>query len=559
MARTPVIIDQYGNPVRPTQRPLARAEFAAPTSDGFRPVWSETVLTGLDPVGMAEVLRQAARGYPDRFFILAEEMEERDMHYRSVLSTRKLAITGVEPMVVAASEDARDQKIAEAVREIVEAPQFTDDYLSDLLDALSKGYSLVETIWDRQGFEWYPAAYKWRDPRHFVIDQVDGRTLRMKDGMSMSGVDLPPFVFSIHRPKLKSGLPVRGGLARLAAWAFLFKSYTLKDWMAFLEVYGMPLRVGKFGRGSSLDDRRVLLEAVRDISTDAAAIIPKEMEIEFVEVSGGTGNGLFSAKAEYLDKQVSKGVLGQTMSTDDGASLSQAQVHENVRHDIARADARQLAATANRDLIRPFVDFNFGPQEKYPTLVIPITEAEDIKALSEVIAKLVPLGLELSMPKTRERLGFEDPDEDDVLLKAPAAPKPTVNDPDDGDDGEADPKKRAGKKKPKPGEEDAATARLQPRCPHCGGFHAIAAEEAGERDELDLLVEEALSDWQTDLAPMFDPIRDVIMRSSSYDELIAGLDRLPPAATAAARTAIVERVAMLMMKARGLGDTGKGR
>jgi hypothetical protein len=58
---------------------------------------------------------------------------------------------------------------------------------------------------------------------------------------------------------------------------------------------------------------------------------------------------------------------------------------------------------------------------------------------------------------------------------------------------------------------------------------------------------------------MFDPIRDVIMRSSSYDELIAGLDRLPPAATAAARTAIVERVAMLMMKARGLGDTGKGR
>ena len=64
----------------------------------------------------------------------------------------------------------------------------------------------------------------------------------------------------------------------------------------------------------AIDDRRVLLQAVRDISTDAAAIIPKEMEIEFVEVAGGTGNGLFSAKAEYLDKQISKGVLGQTMS-----------------------------------------------------------------------------------------------------------------------------------------------------------------------------------------------------------------------------------------------------
>ncbi|MRN79908.1 DUF935 family protein, partial [Brucella sp. 10RB9210] len=211
-------------------------------------------------------------------------------------------------------------------------------------------------------------------------------------------------------------------------------------------------------KGASLDDRRVLLQAVRDISTDAAAIIPKEMEIEFIEVNGSSGNGLFSGKAEYLDKQISKGVLGQTMSSDDGSSMAQAKVHENVRHDIGKADARQISVTINRDLVRPFVDLNFGPQEAYPTVVPPFAESEDIKALAEVIDKLVRLGLEVSMPKVRQRIGFDEPEDGEKLLyvvktpdkQPPAELKP---DPELDDDQERPAKAQA----------------MRPTCPHCGG------------------------------------------------------------------------------------------
>lgn len=526
MAQTPRIIDQWGNPV---QSQSLTQEIAAPTLGGVRNVWSETVLSGLNPMSMAEVLRQAARGYPDRFFVLAEEMEERDMHYGSVLGTRKRAITGIEPIVVAASNSAQDEKIADAVRAMIGMPEFVDDYLTDLLDALGKGYSVIETLWDRQAREWSPKGFEWRDPRHFQIDQIDGRTVRLKDPAHRNGIDLQPFKFSVHRPKLKSGLPIRGGLARLAAWAFLFKSYTLKDWMAFLEVYGMPLRVGKFGRGASHDDKRVLLQAVREISTDAAAIIPKDMEIEFIEVSGGTGNGLFSAKAEYLDKQISKGVLGQTMSTDDGSSLSQAQVHENVRHDIAKADARQTAITANRDLIRPYVDLNFGPQENYPTLVIPVTENEDIKALAEVIDKLVPLGLEISMQKVRQRIGFDDPDEGETILRSVKLPDAL------------------------PETKPAVARAIRSSCVHCGGFHALAADE---RDELDTLTDDGLKDWQTGLEPIIKPIQGLFERASNYDDLVSGLEDLQARVDAGP---MADALAKLLMKARGLGDTGEGR
>ena len=266
------------------------------------------------------------------------------------------------------------------------------------------------------------------------------------------------------------------------------------------------------------------------------------MEIEFIEAKGGTGNAVFSAKAEYLDRQISKGVLGQTMTTDDGSSLGQAAVHENVRHDIARADARQTAVTANRDLIRPFVDLNFGPRDKYPTMVIPITENEDIKALVEAVTALVPLGLEVSMSKVRERIGFEEPDESEKLLKTvvpgTALPKPEEP-PAPGKNNPLKPK-------------DSAQARVQP-CAQCGGFHAVAADQ---RPELEALADEALSEWETDLEPLVKPLQRLFETSKSYAQLEAGLDDLIAKMDAGP---LADRLAKLQMKARGLGDIGDGR
>ncbi|MCP4699306.1 MAG: DUF935 family protein, partial [Gammaproteobacteria bacterium] len=57
------------------------------------------------------------------------------------------------------------------------------------------------------------------------------------------------------------------------------------------------------------------------------------------------------------------------MTADDGSSQSQAQVHDGVRVDILRADAKSLSETLNRDLVQPFIDLNFGAQENYPRIL----------------------------------------------------------------------------------------------------------------------------------------------------------------------------------------------
>lgn len=397
-------------------------EISAGGITGIRNPWHGGVADNLSPERLATILRAAADGDNYDYLTLAEEMEERDAHYGSVISTRKLALAGLSIRVDAASDDARDVEIADAVREIVDMPEF-GDMVFDLVDALGKGYSVVEIIWDRSGKVWKPTQFKHRDPRFFRWDRETGQELRLIDDADpVNGIPLPPYKFIVHRPKLRSGLPVRGGLARLAAVAYMCKAWSWKDWMAFADVFGLPMRVGTYGSGAKEQDIAQLMRAVANLGSDAAAVIHESTKIIFESAPNTAGAAdFFERLANFWDKQVSKGGLGQTMTTDDGASLAQARVHNEVRLDILLADAKSEGNTLNQDLVRPFVDLNFGPG-RYPRIVVQVPEPEDIKLLVDSLEKLVPMGLEVEQSVIRDKLNLPDPaiGPDVKLLRAPA-------------------------------------------------------------------------------------------------------------------------------------------
>lgn len=415
------LLDAYGNPI---ERETLKDEIAGASLTGVRQVWAESIASGMTPARLAAVLQAAADGNPRDYLSLAEDIEERDLHYSSVLRTRKLAVSGLEAQVEAASDDARHQKHADALRELIRRPEFAE-LVDDQTDGLGKGYAVSEILW-QPGAMWWPVGYEWRDPRWFVFDRVTQRALRLlTDTAPTEGAPLPGYKFIVHIPRLKSGLPIRGGLARVAAFAWLCKSYAMKDWLAFAEVFGMPLRLGRYGPMASKADIAVLKRAVATMGTDAAAVLPESMKIEFQEASTANGGGdLFLRLCEFLDKQISKAVLGQTSTSDaqaGGLGSSQSGVHNQVRGDLLRADARQLAATLNRDLVRPFIDLNFGPQDAYPRLTLPILEPEDTKALVDAVARLVPMGLRVGASTIRDKLGLPDPAADEEVLSPPGA------------------------------------------------------------------------------------------------------------------------------------------
>jgi phage gp29-like protein len=509
------------------ERETLKEEIARPELIGVRAFWDQSIASGLTPERMATILRNAVRG-DHRFFLeLAEEMEERDLHYNSVLSTRKRAISALRAVVEPSSEKRVDKKIADAVRDLLGEPQFRD-MMRDLTDAFGKGYSCVEIVWGERDGLWRPAAYKWRDPKYFTFDFVSRSEVRLAVLGTIDGVALPPAKFIVHAPKLKSGVPIRGGFARLAAWGWMFKNYSIKDWAAFLDVFGMPIRVGKYHPAATAEDRRKLLWAVASIAVDAAAIIPESMAIEFIEAKNFADKP-FENMARYMDEQISKVVLGQTMSTDGHAGgLAQAKIHNLVRIDIKEDDADQAAATINRDLVAPFVELNFGADAPKPYAIFPVTEPEDVAALTNSLGVLVPLGLKVSMREAREKIGFAEPDKDEELLKAPEG-------------------KTGGAKAETPAQLDKAWNRV-----------ALNADGGGTiaLDEVEQLAATGAEDWEPQISPIVAKVLAAAQAAKSYEEFQAALDRLAGEIDA---DPLAKRLAIAGLKARALGDLGLGK
>lgn len=529
--------------ISPSERRKLSEELARPELAGVRSFWDQSAASGLTPERLAGLLRGAIRGDVREYLELAEEMEEREPHYFSVIGTRKRALSGIRPSVEPASAKKSDAKIVKAVEELLDDPSFPDT-VEDLLDALGKGYSAVEIVWFEAGGLWKPYRYVWRDPKYFTFDYVSRSELRLAELGTIDGVALAPGKFIIHVPKQKSGVPIRGGFARFAAWSFLFKNYSVKDWAAFLDVYGMPIRVGKYHPSATPEERRKLLQAVMNIASDAAAIIPESMLIELLEVKN-TGAGTmtpFEGLARFMDEQLSKMILGQTMTVEKGGSLAQAKVHNQVRIDLLRADARQLAVTINRDLVSWFVKLNFGDQAEIPRVKFPVAEPEDIAVLSTALGALVPLGLKVDQAEVRDKLGLREPEHGAELLTAPKAPP----------------------SKPKVGAEteklvrEAVNAQRLVTCPcGCGERVAFNAEAVtGELDEVDRIGADEAADWEPVMTPIVAAVLDAAKRATSFEEFKAALDALHGALDV---SALEKRVAIAQMKARGLGDATNGR
>ena len=447
------LYDAYG---REVDTGMLREEQAAPTMAGVRNIYSVMHPSiGLTPERLTGIMQQAEFGDPYLYLELAEEMEEKDLHYLAVLGTRKNAVAQLDLIVRAASSGADDQRAAAMVREMIcEGPIQLDSVLFDVLDAVGKGFSATEIMWDTSGREWFPAQLKWRDPRWFAFDWISGeeilvRTLKgeiipiegdaaaaqpthfggegilssLRGGIGIQPMTAPlaPYKFVTHFAKAKAGLPIRGGLARAAGWAYLFKNYVLKDWVTFAEVFGQPLRVGKYHPGASEKDKQALLSAVSRIGTDAAAIMPESMVIEFTEAHQNGSSELYQTFCQYLDAQVSKAVLGQTLTTEmprSGGSRAAAQVHEGVRRDIMNADARRLAATLARDLVRPIVELNMGPQRQYPKIELGLPDDSDVKVFAEIVAMLADRGLRVGQKTILDKLGIAEAAEGEAVLGA---------------------------------------------------------------------------------------------------------------------------------------------
>ena len=396
------------------RRPDTREVAVAQVSDKY----SEYPSNGLTPVKLAEIFREADAGDVLRQMELFEEMEEKDPHLFSQLQTRKNAVTGLDFEVIPFGDEPLDKEIADFIEEQLNGIESFEDVENDLLDAIGKGFAVSEILWGYDEGHVVVQDIKTRHQKRFFWDTLDDSfKVRTKD--APEGILLPANKFIVHKYKARSGHTSRAGILRVVAWMYLFKNYDLKDWVSFAEIYGLPLRLGKYAPGASDSDKAALMRALIQIGSDAAGIIPDGTSIDFITTEKTSSSDLYERLARYCDEQISKAILGQTLTSDSGGgSYAQSKTHNDVRHDLTVADCKALASTLRRDLIRPLCIFNFGEDKRIPYIRFDCEESEDLTQTATILGTLIEkVGLRVPTSFVYKKFSIPEPEEGEEIAK----------------------------------------------------------------------------------------------------------------------------------------------
>lgn len=422
------LLDQYGDPIQAATRPEAERFTLGSIRDRFYAYPAQ----GLTPERLATILKEADQGDLLHQAELFLEMMERDAKLQSLFQTRRMAVAGLDWRIEPSDDSPVAASLAVEVEEALEGLAL-QPILHHLLDAIAYGYAGVELLWQAHGGrtgigDLLPVPVRRLTYLPRGAEPIPAAPRLITDQEPIFGIDLPPWKFVIHTPRAISALATRSGLMRTCAWLYLFKHYSIKDWVAFSEVYGMPLRLGKYQPGAAKEDRDALLRAVRSIGHDAAGIISSSTEIEFIQAAQRQSPDLYEALINLLNKELAQAVLGQTLTSDVGSvgSLAAAQVHDEVRFDIMTADAAALSATLTAQLIRPLVGFTYGWEIPTPRFAFKIEEPRDQASEATVLKALVEAGFGRAIPLAivQERFGIRPPAEGEETVGAPPPGNP---------------------------------------------------------------------------------------------------------------------------------------
>lgn len=377
---------------------------------------------GLTPGRLRRILADAEQGNIMEQHALFSDMEDRCEHLACEIGKRKRALLTLEWDILPGGDDARARELARRTRELVDMLPNVEDMIMDMADAIGHGFAALELEWGRADGRHVPRALTFRPQSWFQCLWTNRNELRLRDG-SAEGAALWPCGWILHTHRSRSGWLPRTGLFRTVAWAYLIRAYALNATIAYTQIHGLPLRLGKYPPGSTREDKAALLHALRCLGQDAAGIIPAGMEVLF-QTPATAAQDIPGQLVTRCEQGMSKAILGGTLTSQaDGRTSTNALgvIHNEVRHDLLAADAMQIASTLTAQLLAPLCLLNFGVNDPrlLPYWRFDTQPAADVSLYAEALPKLAPY-MRISRRYVHERLKLPEAVNEEDVFRAEA-------------------------------------------------------------------------------------------------------------------------------------------
>lgn len=354
---------------------------------------------------------------------------EKDPHIFSSMYNAKINVAGLDWDVEPFGGDeasGRNKAIAEFVKSnFTGMEDFTQD-IYELLDAIGKGFSVSEVIWDVDS-EVRIKKFMNRPQRRIQFDAVTRQPKIRTLNSPYYGQPVSDYKFIVHRCSSTWENPFGDAIDQTLYWMWLFKKMVIKFWATQLEVGTAPIPFVKIPNGASTEMKAEALLIAKQIRSGTYGYIPQNFELLFAEAKNmAAANLSFEGFIDMCNDEMTKAINGQTLTTEasgkgEKGSRSLGEVHRQTQNARDLFRAKGLAATLNSTVVKWLIDWNYTSVEGYPKFKFNIEEPLDRKVEAETVKILGEAGYKAKRDYIENKFGIpleeEEPIEEEKTIE----------------------------------------------------------------------------------------------------------------------------------------------
>lgn len=239
---------------------------------------------------------------------------------------------------------------------------------------------------------------------------VPGQKVLLYDLAGNRGLDVSEVDDILLYAKFYSNI----GILEKAAVYTILKRHSWGSWDEFEELFGIPIRIAKIASQSETVKNEVA-GWLEEMGSSPYGVFPIGTEIDIKENSKADSFNVFYQKIKALDAELSKLILHQTMTTENGASKAQGTIHENTLEQVIKSDKKKMLSFLNKRLVPSMRKLGYNiPENAKITIEKTIDPQEQITIDNQLMSN----GYVLKQQYVEETYGVE-------IESMPNANKPT--------------------------------------------------------------------------------------------------------------------------------------
>jgi phage gp29-like protein len=371
------------------------------------------------------------------------EIEEKDENVANCLDTLKLAVLQRERLVtpkatrVASKGSQQSEEVAKDVADFVteqlaNLPNF-HAILDCMLDAPGYGFSVQENIYDISEGQVSISDVKDCPQELFLFGQryrpQVGPMQLLDSPWAMDGQPQPQEKFQVFSYRSRGQNRMGRPLLRGVFWPSWFLRNAQRLWLQFCEK-GTGTVMVPYNDSDNEQEKSRAAEIAKAAHERPALAVPATL-LALMKTETNTRStppAMYEKLYQAMQYNITRRVLGETLTSfgNEGGTGAKAQgeVHAETLLQRIIELCRALEAVVNRQLVRPLVLWNFGPDVPMPYWGFDLEEEEDLVARTVIDSALQRMGKQFPTSYVVDRYSVPAVDgEPEILVPNVNAPQ----------------------------------------------------------------------------------------------------------------------------------------